>query len=556
MPRHAVRGGDAPMKPRKALLPFALAGLAGCGTGNALTTHKYEAGSPLASGSAAGYGVHAAAVAAAEPALGGSIQPAAYQEEPSVDEGRDRPVTPDPFSPERPSNELANEAEKAESTNGGDGTDPLAAPVPILADVPGGGVLPDDHAPGGLTLAEIEAAALSANPTLRGASAAVDKARGIYTQVGLYPNPTVGYTSEDIGEDGSAGRHGAFVSQTFVTADKLQLNRAVESWEVEGLRWRTEAQRLRVVNGVRRQYYVALGAQRRLELAEELVALAEEGVGAAKELFEAGEVARPDVLQVEIQLGEVGIVRRDAELEFEGAWQRLMALAGTPNRPVGRLDGQLEGPVAEHDSEALFAELLAASPELAAARARVSRARAAICRQQAQPVPNVQAQAALTYGFGGDEPIGGLQLGLPLPVFNDNRGNVAAAVADLHRATAELHRLELDLRARMADALRDYRRAGNRVTRYTEDVLPAARENLALTEEGYRQGEFDIVRVFTARRSFFEANLARVEALADARTSEVAVDGLLLVDALGGIPDAGGDNLQGVGLRDLSLGGQ
>ena len=537
------------MKSRKALLPFALAGLAGCGTGNALTTHTFDGGSPLAASAAAGYGVSAVAAADTGPASGGPIRPAAYQE-PSADEGRGRPGdgdAPDPFAPERPSNELAEEADENE---------PLAAPAPLPVDAPATGVLPDDHPPGGLTLAEVEAAAVANNPTLAGAAAAVRKAQGIYEQVGLYPNPTVGYTSEDIGEDGSAGRHGLFASQTFVTADKLELNRAVESWEVEGLRRRREAQRLRVVNGVRRQYYVALGAQRRLELAGELVDLAEAGVAAAEELFEAQQVARPDVLQVEIQSGEVKIVRRDAELAFEGAWRRLMALAGTPNRPVGRLDAELEGPIENHDFEALYAELIAATPELHAARARVARARAAICRQQAQPVPNVLTQAALTYGFGGDEPIGGLQVGLPLPVFNDNRGNVAAAVSDLHRAVAEVKRLELSLRARLADALRDYRRAVNRVERYTEDVLPAARENLELTEEGYRQGEFDIVRVFTARRSFFEANLARVAALADARTAEVAVDGLLLTDALGEIPDAGGDNLQGVGLRDLTLGGQ
>ena len=546
------------MKSRKALLPFVLAGLAGCGTGNALTTHTYDGGSPLGAGAAAGYGVPVLAAADTLPTPGGPIRPAAYQE-PSVDKGRTRPWDgdeSDPFAPEPPSNELAQEAEGSEPADGGDGTGPLAAPAPLPVDAPATGVLPDDHPPGGLTLAEVEAAAVANNPTLAGADAAVRKAQGIYEQVGLYPNPTVGYTSEDIGEDGSAGRHGLFASQTFVTADKLELNRAVESWEVEGLRWRREAQRLRVVNGVRRQYYVALGAQRRLELAGELVDLAEAGVAAAEELFEAQQVARPDVLQVEIQLGEVNIVRRDAELSFEGAWRRLMALAGIPDRPVGRLDADLEGPIEDHDFEALYAKLIAATPELHAARARVARARAAICRQRAQPVPNVLTQAALTYGFGGDEPIGGLQVGLPLPVFNDNRGNVAAAVADLHRAVAEVSRLELDLRARLADALQTLRRAENRVARLTEDVLPAARENLELTEEGYRQGEFDIVRVFTARRSFFEANLARVAALADARTAEVAVDGLLLTDALGEIPDAGGDNLQGVGLRDLTLGQQ
>ncbi|MFH5805484.1 TolC family protein [Alienimonas sp. DA493] len=539
------------MIPRRSLLPIALAGLAGCGTGDALTAHRFDAGSPLRAEAVAGYGVPAGAVAASvvvqdEPGPG--VRTVSYRQaepEPSVDEGLDRGDA-DETSALAPA-ETADGAPEVAA--------PAPAPLPFLGE--GDGDAPAEARPaGGLTLAEVENAAVANNPTLRGAGAAVDKARGILTQVGLSPNPTVGYTSEDIGEGGSAGRHGVFASQTFVTADKLELNRAVESWEVEGLKWRAEAQRLRVLNGVRRQFYVALGAQRRLELAEELVGLAEEGVSAAAELFEAGEVARPDVLQVEIQLGEVQIVRRDAELDYEGAWQRLMALAGTPHRPVGRLDGELESPVVDREFESLYAELLAATPELRAARARVSRARAAICRQQAQPVPNVQAQAALTYGFGGDEPIGGVQVGLPLPVFNDNRGNVAAAVADLHRAAAEVDRLELALRARLADALRDYRRATNRVTRYTENVLPAARENLSLTEEGYRQGEFDIVRVFTARRSYFEANLARVAALADARAAEVAVDGLLLFDALDEIPDAGGDNLQGVGLRGEALSGQ
>ena len=543
-----------PNRPRFAPRTLLLAGAAACGAGCAVSSPEFAATGPLAPGAAAGYGVLAAAPVAADPSL---VRRVSYQEaadpEPSVDSDRvrDGGDRPDPFAvPELPSDELA--AKDAPNEDPG----PLAAPAPLPIDAEVGADVPDDGPVGGLTLAELESAALSANPTLRGAAAAVEKARGIHTQVGLYPNPTVGLMAEDVGEDGSAGQHGVFASQTFVTADKLRLNRAVESWEVKGLRCRAEAQRLRVLNGVRRQFFVALGAQRRLELAEELVTLAEEGLSAAEDLFAAEQVARPDVLQVEIQLGEVRITRRDAELEFEGAWRRLVALAGLPDRPVGRLDGELEGPVEGHEFEALFAELLAASPELAAARARVSRARAAVCRQRAQPVPNVLTQVSLAYGFGGDEPIGGLQVGLPLPVFNDNRGNVAAAVADLHRAAAEVNRLELSLRARLADALRDYRRATNRVERLSEDVLPAARENLDLTEEGYRAGEFDVVRVFTARRSLFEAELARVAALADARAADVALDGLLLTDALGSILDAGGENLQGVGLRDLALGQQ
>ena len=502
--------------------------LAGCGTAGTFTTRAPDGGSPLAAAAAAAYGVVPTAAAAAPVApaavlaaavLPAAVFPAAHQE-PAENAA---PVTPAP--PPLPVE---------------DGGEEEVAAVPVAADA-------------GATLAEWEAAAVAGNPTLAGAAAAVRKAQGILEQVGLRPNPTVGYVVEDVGEGGSAGKVGLFASQTFVTGDKLELNRAVESREIEGLRWRAEAQRLRVLGGVRRRFYLALGAQRRAELAGELIAVAEEGVAAAEELVAAGEVATPDVLQVKIQLGEVRIARRDAELDYEAAWRALAAAAGTPARPVGRLSGELDGPAAVGEFEDVYRDLLASSPVLRAARARVARARAAVCRQRAQPIPNVLTQASLAYGFGGDEPVGGFQVGLPLPVFNDNRGNVAAAVADLRRAAADLARLELDLRGRLADALRNVRRAENRATVLADDVLPAARENLALTQAGYLQGEFDVVRVFTARRSLFEATLARVNALTDLRTAAVVVENYLLTDPLDAIPDAGGDNLQGVGLRELTL---
>ena len=535
MPRVVTIARTLPPTLLLAGLAGALATLAGCGGGRVFSTHSFADARPPA-----------AAVPSGIPAAGAErpseppVRPAAFQQE-----SDEKPVEGDAGSGE----------EVGSETDGSPAVLPAPPPLPVAGN--GGDAAAVPAEPAALTLAEVEAAAVANNPTLAGAAAALAKARGIYEQVGLGPNPTMGYVASEIGDGGTAGQQGVFASRTFVTADKLALNRAVESHEIEALRWRAEAQRLRVLGGVRRAFYAALGAQRRAELAGELVELAEAGVAAAEALVEIGEVARPDVLQVEIQLGEVRIAQRDAELDYEAGWRRLVALAGTPGRPVGRIAGDLDRfEPEERDFEALFAALLAASPELRAARARVERARAAVCRQRVQPVPNVLAQASLAYSFGGQEPLGGLQLGVPLPVFNDNRGNVAAAVADLHRALADAARLELDLRVRLADALRDLRRAENRVARLTDDVLPAAEENLDLTEEGYELGEFDLIRVFTARRSLFEASLARVDALTDLRTAAVVVDNLLLTDALGPIPDAGGDNLQGVGLRDLALDGE
>jgi cobalt-zinc-cadmium efflux system outer membrane protein len=65
-----------------------------------------------------------------------------------------------------------------------------------------------------------------------------------------------------------------------------------------------------------------------------------------------------------------------------------------------------------------------------------------------------------------------------------------------------------------------------------------------------------LLRVLTARRSYFETNLAYVNSLVSLRQADVAITGLLLTGGLDDVPDAGGGNLQGVGLRDEALSGQ
>lgn len=61
------------------------------------------------------------------------------------------------------------------------------------------------------------------------------------------------------------------VSWSENTANKLGLNRAVASHEVQQAEWEFEMQRRRVINAVRSRAYEVLAAQRTMELAEELV---------------------------------------------------------------------------------------------------------------------------------------------------------------------------------------------------------------------------------------------------------------------------------------------
>ncbi len=404
-----------------------------------------------------------------------------------------------------------------------------------------------------MTLEDLEQIALAWNPTLQQAAAVVQKARGVRHQVGLYPNPTIGYSGQEMGDSNTAGQQGGFIGQTFVTGHKLQLNRDVACWDIQELSWAYQAQQYRVLNDVRLRYFDVLGAQRRVSIAEDLVHVAEVGAKAAEDLFEAKQGARPDVLQARVDLNEVRIILQNARYDYDAAWKQLAAVLGQPGLAPTQLAGSLQEDVPEYEWETMYALLLERSPELQAAYVRVQRAKAQIRRQKAQPIPNVQAQVAVMHDNLSDFDEVNVQVGIPLPIFNRNQGNITTSFAEYHRTIRDVERLRLGLRNRLATAFRDMQQANQQVRRYQQDIIPTAKENLDLTEEGYQQGEFDFLRVLTARRTYFETNLRYVQSLIAWRKADVMLSGLLLS---GGLDDVGDLSGGAGGLRGMALGGQ
>lgn len=409
-----------------------------------------------------------------------------------------------------------------------------------------------------LTLSDLEQMALETNPTLAQAAAVVDKARGIREQVSLYPNPVIGYSAEEVGDSGTAGKQGAFVSQTIVTGRKLQLNRAVAGWNVEGLSWEYQAQRYRVLNDVQIRFYETLGAQRRVQLATELVKVAEEGVKVAKALFEAKQGARPDILQAQVELNQVRMIIQNAHYKYESDWKQLAGFVGQVDLEPVELVGKLQSEPKEWSWQTTYEDLLSNSPELQVALTRVQRAQTQIHRQEAQPIPNFLAGVGVAHDNASGDNIANVNFGIPLPIYNRNQGNIAIAQAEYQRAVRDVERLRLNLRNRLASAFRDFQQAAQQVQRYQQDILPSARENLKLTEEGYKQGEFDFLRVLTARRTYFETNLRSVDSQIALRQADVILSGLLLRGGLNDTvnPGVGAGVLGGVGQRGQALGGQ
>jgi len=395
---------------------------------------------------------------------------------------------------------------------------------PIASQMPG----PES----GMTFAELEEIALTNNPTLVQAGMRIQAAQGKCLQVGLYPNPVIGYEGDEMGSDGTLGQQGMFVAQEIVTGGKLGLRGTVAAHEVTQAELGWQAQQGRVLNDVRSACYEVLVAQRIVELNRNLVRIGQYGVKTADELLLAKEVGRVDVLQAHIEADSATLQLFNAQNRYQAAWRRLAALLGTPDMEQTRLAGHLEGDLPRFTWEESLHRLLAGSPELAEARAGVERAKCVVARECAERIPNVAVRTGVRYHHPSEDAVATVEVGLPLPIFNRNQGNIYRARSQLIAAENEVQRLELALQERLAAVFRRYANAQHDVEEYSTKILPNAKASLDLVQIGYRQGEHDYLTLLTAQRTYFQVNLAYLESLLKCRSSSIAIEGFLLSGGL------------------------
>jgi cobalt-zinc-cadmium efflux system outer membrane protein len=400
---------------------------------------------------------------------------------------------------------------------------------------------------GGLALADLEQLALQRNPTLVQVAAQIDISRAKALQAGLYPNPTIGYQGELIGVPGTtsgktaeigpgtAGEfQGGFIRQEIVTAGKLRLSRAKYQQEARAAEIQATAQQLRVVNGIHIAFYEVLTAQRLIENHRELVKIAEDAVKTTEQLVNVGQANEPDLLQAQVEANRERVALVAAQQRYRRGWEHLVTLVGAPELPPTPLAGQLvpDGLPLEWEKE--LCRLLQESPEIQFAQAEVVRDQITVKREQVQPIPNIVVQGGPGYNFEtpGNNPNWNVQAYINVPLFDRNQGTIRQAQADLVRAHAEVARVELSLRRRLADAFSRYETARASVQDFRERSLPTSRRAFELYQDYFKKRRATWPQVLVAQRTYFQLSDDYANALLDLRRAEVEIKGLLLVDGL------------------------
>jgi outer membrane protein, heavy metal efflux system len=391
-----------------------------------------------------------------------------------------------------------------------------------------------------LRLEDLEQMALDSNPTLAQTVANVRAAAGRKVQAGLYPNPTVGVTGDENtpGPIIRGGEFGGFIEQRIVTAGKLGRSRRIfeqEEREAEAIH---QTQRLRVLNAVRTLYYEVLGAQQRVEVQTNLAALSERAAKISKELANVGAADQPDVLEAEIEAERAEIGLSMAKTDVQRSWRELAAIVGRPSLQAVPLEGNLAA-LPKLELEEVLAKLFSESPEIRTSEAVIAREEAALGRAKVDKIPDIVARGGLRYNREllelGGTPVGlegFFDVGIEIPIFNRNQGNVATAHANLERVQRETERLKLSLRMRMARAFKTYQDSLNMADKYGSQMIPRAQKAYELYLKSFRQMAAAYPQVLIAQRNLFQLQEDFITVLVNGWRSAVEIQGLLLSGGL------------------------
>jgi cobalt-zinc-cadmium efflux system outer membrane protein len=391
---------------------------------------------------------------------------------------------------------------------------------------------PAEAAVNGVALEALVAIALEQNPRLAKVTFGVEVARGKAHQAGLYPNPLVALTWDELGD--KTGRSGVntlpLVTQDIVTAGKLKLSRAAAEREAEQASWGVMAERYAMLGEIRAAYFDALALQERVRLLCEVRRYGRDVTKTVRSLRDdAKQLADIDVLPVEAELLRYEADVESAQAEKAAAYKRLAALVGVNRMSIPKVAGSLSDyTLPNYDAETTPPYVLTVHPEIQMAQWGVEKAKFVVQRAKVEPIPNLTVNGGYVRQNQNRSDDYTLGVSASIPLWNKNQGNIRAAEAELCAAMQEVGRVENDLTDRVATALREFAAARKRAVKYQSVVNRAEKAQQIATEDQRRN--LSPLMVLELQRSLRQARLEQLKSLGDAWKSAATISGLTIED--------------------------
>ncbi len=286
--------------------------------------------------------------------------------------------------------------------------------------------------------------------------------------------------------------------------------------------------------GVTRAYVAVLTDEEATRILRDSASSLRKEAGIAEARLKAGDISASDKSQIEIAAERLELEARHAESEAASARIAVETLLGE-REPKGTFvpADSLEMLVtASSVSAGEPTAAIASRPDVRAAEAEAQRARSELDLQKALRVPDPTLQFQYEHEPPDQPHTLGLGVSFPLPLWNRNRGNIAAADAARQQADRKATKIAAQAAAEVAVARREYESALARREEYARNIVPKSSSIRETVTFAYQKGGASLLDLLSAERNDNEVRLGAAQAAA-----EVIVTRAALAAALNENPD-------------------
>jgi cobalt-zinc-cadmium efflux system outer membrane protein len=373
--------------------------------------------------------------------------------------------------------------------------------------------------PAGLTLPEAMSETLQSDPKLRAAMEAIRQAEGDLTTSSLLPNPSVQlngvflplrtFTPERPGGPPELDVIGSWPIDWFLFGKRAaamanaQIGVAVSNADY------SDQVRQRLANTAS-TFYDVLEARAMLQLAEEDLANLKRVEQVTTQGVRFGGTGTIEAERIKLSLLDAQREARSRAAALTTAKAQFRAAIGRPGQMSGTdASGSLE--IAKPAAPLSLPEAVALAeqnrPDIISLRRQVAKARSSIAvertKARAEVTPSLGYQYQWQESIGvPDAPAYTAQMGVTVPLFDRNQGNIAKAQSALDQSCYNLQAQLVQTEADVEQAVAEFRTAEEDVTAIGPPQLAAARSVRDRTVAAYGLGGKTLLDVLDAERAY------------------------------------------------------
>lgn len=382
-----------------------------------------------------------------------------------------------------------------------------------------------------LTLGTALHRALAASPRLTAAERDVGIATGQRIQAGALINPEIGYEQDNsFGSGKYQGTKSAEttlqISQLFELFGKREARIAVGQAGIETAGIQRQAVRLEILSDTAIAFLSVLGLQRRIQILDEQVTAIDKITPLLQRRVDAGASSPAETGRAEVASALLKADRERLRAALASARRELAVLMGGTTANFSAVSGRLDVTGRPPSFQAVVAAI-DANPQLVRWTAIYAQRNAELMLARLKPYPDVRVAAGWRHFNETNDDAVRLILSVPIPVFDQNQGNILSAQETLAKTKAEREANRNTLIVLAGRAYDSLQGALRELEVLRGSAIPKSRQAADAISEGYGQGRFTLLEMLDAQASVAQARLREQEAQQNFHVAVATIEGLV-----------------------------